>query len=254
MKLIACQQENHLQGITTKSPLGIDLLAEEGSPYTATFNLFDDPAATNLRGLWKKWTSYEQGEVTYVTPEGPESGDTSERTPSAFGAWVAQRRTQHAEPGKPESKLFWIAMKELDLAGKTVWFVADSRYKEGMEAQCTVSGGNIDLVLTAAQTLNRPTSLGYRIEVREGASVAYYVAQGQIIFRPETTLDLGLSPKTTSSRRTNSTRTSEVPISAAFTILSGSWLTPGQRAGAREGLSSLSPFRAAGPHSSPPLP
>lgn len=181
MRIVACQRESHLQGITTKPPLGIDLVAEEGAPFTVTFDLFDDPTATNLRGLWMSWSEYEQGEVTYLTPEGPESGDTSERTPSAIGAWVARRRTQHAKPGAGESKLFWIAMEAMDLTGKTAAFVVPGN--ETLNATGTISEGNIQVDLTSVQTALVPTSLPYRLEVREGPSTLFYAARGQIIFR-----------------------------------------------------------------------
>ena len=181
MRIVACQQANLLQGITFRPPLGIDLVAEEGAPYTATFNIFDDPAATNLRGLWTPWSVYEAGEVTYLTPEGPEAGDASIHTPTTFATWRALERTQHSEPGQTASELFWTPMLAEDLTGLTAYFVTPGN--PVLTTQCSITGGDIQLELTPVQTAQVPSSLPYRLEVRAAGSVSYYAARGQIIFR-----------------------------------------------------------------------
>lgn len=178
MRIVACQQEGHLQGVTTHSPLGLDLVAEVGAPFAVLFSLFEDATATNLRGLWEAWSLYEQGEVAYVTPEGPESGDTSERTPSAFGLWVALQRTQHAEPAKQESREFWTPMQGMVLSGRTVKMVLP-----GEEVAGIVSGSTVEARLSSVQTATQPSSVPYRLEVLEGSNVLFYAARGQIVFR-----------------------------------------------------------------------
>jgi hypothetical protein len=178
MKLVTCQQAGQLKAITFRPPLLVDLLAEEGAPFSAMFNLFDDPTATNLRGLWQPWSEYEQGEVTYVTPEGAESGDASEHTPNSFGVWTALRRTQHSGPGKPGSLPFWAPMRGMDLAGVTASFVVP-----GEEIAGTVSGEYVEVAQTAVQTFSAPSSLPYRLELREAGSTVLIIARGQVIYR-----------------------------------------------------------------------
>jgi hypothetical protein len=181
VRLTACQQDGYLRAITYRPPLTVDLMGEEGAPFAATFNLFDDPRATNLRGLWQPWSEYEEGEVVYVTPEGAESGIRSERTPVAFGAWVALRRTQHSEPGQPQSRMFWAPMQQADLAGKTLVLTVPGR--EDLTAVAAVSGGNAEASLDAIRTALVPSSVPYRLELHEAGNVSMYVARGQIIFR-----------------------------------------------------------------------
>jgi hypothetical protein len=180
VRLTACQQDGYLRGVTFRPPLGVDLMGEEGAPFSATFNLFDDPRATNLRGLWQPWSEYEEGEVVYVTPEGAESGIRSEHTPAEFGAWVALRRTQHSEPGRPQSHMFWAPMTQADLTGAVLAMVVPGT---DLEANSTVSGGNAEVVLPGIVTADAPSSSSYRLELHEAGTVAMYVARGQIIFR-----------------------------------------------------------------------
>jgi hypothetical protein len=159
----------------------VDLVGEQGAPFDVTFTLFDDSTATNLRGLWRPWSEYEQGEVVYVTPEGPESGDSSEHTPEVFGAWVALRRTQHSEPGTGGSAPFWAAMSLWDLAGKTVAMVVPG--EEDLNAEGTVTGNSVEVLQTFVQTAVAPSSASYRIELREAGNTVLYVARGQVVYR-----------------------------------------------------------------------
>lgn len=185
MQLIACQQQNFLRAIHSRTPLLVDLVGEQGAPFSATFSLFDDPAATNLRGLWRAWTLYEEGEVVYLTPEGAESGQAAEHTPDTFSAWVAKRTDQHSEPGKPGSQPYWAAMKAWDLSGKTaeLTFPGDL----SLNVAGTIVGGSITVNLTDAQTIAATSSQAYRLELREGTDTLLYVARGQIVFRSLTT-------------------------------------------------------------------
>lgn len=181
MKLIAAQQQNRVRGIRDSYPLLADLVAEQGAPFAVTFNLFDDPTATNSRGLWRAWSEFEQGEVVYVTPEGPESGDLSIRTPSTFGAWVCKRRSQHSEPGKPGAKPFWTPMKAWDLSGKKVVMTIPG--DESLNAEGTIEGGNVLVAIPAVETFAAPSSVPYRLELKQAGDTLLYVAQGQIVFR-----------------------------------------------------------------------
>lgn len=181
MKVIACQTQGQLRAIHTRYPLLVDLIAEGGAPFQAEWNLFDDPLATNLRGLWKPWSVYEDGEVVYVTPEGPESGILGEHTPQAFGVFVAKLRTQHAEPGTGAGKAFWVEAKPWNTAGLTGQLIFPT--EEGFNTTASISGSTVTVELSASQTKGAPSSLPYRLELHEGSNTKLYVARGIIAFR-----------------------------------------------------------------------
>jgi hypothetical protein len=181
VRLIACHQEGCLKAVTAHPPIIVDLVAEASTPLSATFSLFEDDSATNLRGQWKPWTAYEQGEVVYITPEGLESGDTSERAPSAFGVWVATRRTQHSEPGTPGS--FWTPMKAWDTAGlgSLVTFAGSSNGL--LNTLASVGEGVVIVTVDADVAMKATSSLPYRLDLREGEDMLMWIARGQAIFR-----------------------------------------------------------------------
>jgi hypothetical protein len=178
MKLIQAIQGEALIGTSTKWPIGVDPVGDRGAPLSVTFNLYDDPTATNLRGLWQSWSEYEQGEVVYLTPEGPESGDSSQRTPSTFGAWVALKRTQHSEP---ESSLFWAPMKAYDTTDLTSLVRMELN---GGVVGTTVEPGVVTLSITGE---NEITPGSYVLSLEPGK---LFVARGQVILRHERT-DVG---------------------------------------------------------------
>jgi hypothetical protein len=185
MKLVTCQQQGYLKAAHVRVPLLVDLVAEDGVPFSATFNLYDDQTATNLRGLWRPWSEFEEGEVTYVTPEGPESGDTSEHTTDTFGAWVALRRTQHAEPGKPGSQHFWAAMAPWALtAGQTLELILPE--EESFNTEATVAGSEATFALPSGVTALLRSSVPYRVELRQAGDTVLLVARGQLICRQGT--------------------------------------------------------------------
>lgn len=121
--------------------LDVDLGLVRGEDFVKAFRVYSDERVKRWRGVFREQYLYKKGDGTAVGAE----------------AWVAILESKNAEPGGPESTVFWSPLQVLDLEGYTATVTADPEgswpgFTSAVGLQTTTGRVTISVVKTLFST------------------------------------------------------------------------------------------------------